>query len=168
MIRASELGQILHDEHRQTLDIMNALEDQLLNSTDRRPLDTRREDVRRLLRDVTAVADRDANHHFRFEEEVLFPIFEAAGAGDMTRMLKHEHEAIRAFGSRVRHLAEVALGDGFDTAAWTDFRAAAMDLVQSTTFHIQKEEMGLVGRLGFFVDADTDRQLTQRYLGSVG
>ena len=159
----SELGRTLHDEHRQTLDAMSALEDKILGASANRPFDPTDPEERRQLQDLIAVIDRDVNCHFRFEEELLFPIFDEAGAGDMTQMLMQEHEAIRTLGSRVRTLAEGALKDGFDGASWADFRNAAMDLAGSVMFHIQKEEMGLVGRLGFFIDPSTDTRLAQQY-----
>ena len=164
----SALGQTLHDEHRRTLEVMNALEDKILGNTASRPFDPSDNDDRRQLQDLIAIVDHDAGTHFRFEEEVLFPIFDEAGAGDMTQMLMQEHEAIRTLGSQLRSLAEGALQNGFDGAAWTDFRNAAMDLTQSVTFHIQKEEMGLVGRLSFFVDPETDGQLAMRYAEYAG
>jgi hemerythrin-like domain-containing protein len=86
----------------------------------------------------------------------------------MTQMLMQEHEAIRTLGSQLRSLAEGALKNGFDPSTWADFRNAAMDLTQSVTFHIQKEEMGLVGRLSFFVDPETDGQLAMRYAEYAG
>jgi hemerythrin-like domain-containing protein len=159
----SELGQALHDEHRQTLDVMNGLEDKILGAAATRPLDPSDNDDRRQLENLIAVVDRDTGPHFRFEEEVLFPIFDAAGADDMTRMLIQEHEVIRTLGSQLRYLAEAALANGFDEAAWSDFRNTAMDLAASVTFHIQKEEMGLIGRLGYFVDPATDHRLAQRH-----
>lgn len=159
----SALGQTLHDEHRRTLEVMNALEDKILGASASRPFVATDNDDRRLLQDLIAIVDHDAGTHFRFEEEVLFPIFDEAGAGDMTQMLMQEHEAIRTLGSHLRVLAEGALESAFDETSWADFRNAAMDLTQSVTFHIQKEEMGLVGRLGFFLDPETDRQLALKY-----
>jgi iron-sulfur cluster repair protein YtfE (RIC family) len=159
----SELGQALHDEHRQTLEVMNGLEDKILGASATRPFDPSDNDDRRRLEDLIAVVDRDTGSHFRFEEEVLFPIFDEAGAGDMTRMLIQEHEVIRTLGSQLRMLAEAALANGFDEATWSDFRTAAMDLAASVTFHIQKEEMGLIGRLSFFVDPGTDHRLAQQH-----
>jgi hemerythrin-like domain-containing protein len=159
----SELGRTLHDEHRQTLDAMSALEDKILGASANRPFNPADPEDRRQLQELIAVIDRDVNCHFRFEEELLFPIFDEAGAGDMTRMLMQEHEAIRTLGSRVRVLATGALDNGFDGASWAEFRDAAMDLGGSVMFHIQKEEMGVVGRLSFFVDPATDSRLAQQY-----
>ncbi len=163
MTGLSALGQTLHDEHRQTLEVMNALENKILGNTASRPLDPSDNDDRRQLQDLIAVVDRDTGSHFRFEEEVLFPIFDEAGAGDMTQMLIQEHEAIRTLGSQLRLLAEGALENGFDESTWSDFRNAAMDLTASVMFHIQKEEMGLVGRLSFFIDPETDAELSRRH-----
>ena len=168
MTGPSVLGQTLHEEHRQTLEVMNALENKMLGTTASRPFDPSDNDDRRQLQDIVAVVDRDTGSHFRFEEEVLFPIFEEAGAGDMTQMLIQEHEAIRTLGSKLRLLAEGALESGFDEASWSAFRNAAMDLTASVMFHIQKEEMGLVSRLSFFIDPETDAELSMRHVEYAG
>ncbi len=168
MTGLSALGQTLHDEHRRTLEVMNALENKILGNTAHRPFDSSDNDDRRQLQDIIAVVDRDSGSHFRFEEELLFPIFDEAGASDMTQMLIHEHEAIRTLGSQLRLLAEGALQSGFDESTWAAFRNAAMDLTASVMFHIQKEEMGLVSRLSFFIDSETDGQLAMQYAEYAG
>jgi len=163
MTGPTELGRMLHDEHLRTLELMNAVEMRISGKKQDRRLDTADADDERLLHDVLAIVDQEINRHFRFEENVLFPVLDTAGVGDMTRLLIQEHEGIRPLAETLRSLSATALENGCDDDTWRKFRYAAMDLVHAVMFHIQKEEMGLIQKLGFFIDRDTDKALSARY-----
>ena len=163
MTGPTELGRMLHEEHLRTLEVMNAVEMRISGKKQDRRLDKADAGDERLLHDVLAIVDQDINQHFRFEEDVLFPILDTAGAGDMTRLLIQEHDGIRPLAETLRTLSVGVLENGCDDDAWRGFRYAAMDLVHAIMFHIQKEEMGLIQKLGFFTDEDTDRTLSARY-----
>ncbi len=163
MTGPTELGRMLHEEHLRTLELMNAIEMRISGKQQNRRLDTADADDERLLRDVLAIVDQEINRHFRFEEDVLFPVLDTAGAGDMTRLLIQEHAGIRPLAETLRTLSATVLENGCDDDTWRKFRYAAMDLVHAVMFHIQKEEMGLIQKLGFFTDRDTDKSLSARY-----
>lgn len=74
-----------------------------------------------------------------------------------------EHELIRPLAARIKELAVLALDGGLDDSTWGEFKTLGMELVEREMFHIQKEEMGLVQGLSYFLDPDTDRELSLRY-----
>lgn len=163
MMGMTELGRMLHEEHQRTLSLLNNLEGRILGPGANVPMSADSDDDRKQLRDVIEVVDQDVDRHFGFEEEVLFPLLAEHGAGDMTEMLMQEHALIRPLAARLKELALRALDGGLDAIAWGDFKTLGMELVEREMFHIQKEEMGLVQGLGYFLDPETDRELSLRY-----
>jgi len=163
MMGLTQLGQMLHEEHQRTLSLLNSLESRILGPAANVPLSPDSDDDRRQLKTVIDVVDQDVDRHFGFEEEVLFPLLAEHGASDMTEMLMQEHELIRPLAARIKELALQALDGGLDDTAWGDFKTLGMELVEREMFHIQKEEMGLVQGLSYFLDPDTDRELSLRY-----
>lgn len=159
----TQVGQKLHDEHQATLSILNELESEILSRPQNKPMDLSDVDARQQLEHFIAVVDRDVTCHFAFEEEVLFPILREKGAGDMVTLLTHEHQLIKPLGGGLAILAREALANGFDPTTWGEFRTQVIELMERESFHIQKEEMGLIRALGFFLDPETDRQLAERY-----
>ncbi len=157
------IGQRLHAEHEQTLSMLNALEDIILGRPADEPLDLGADGAREILETLITVVDQDVNKHFLFEETELFPILRQKGAADMADLLTHEHVVIRPLAEGLKLIARTALETGFDRDGWGQFRVHVMDLMERETWHIQKEEMGLVRVLAYFIDADTDRILAQRY-----
>jgi hemerythrin-like domain-containing protein len=158
-----DLAAVLHREHLQTLEAINALEARLFGADGDRPVDITIAEDRQLLQTLIRVVDHDITCHFQFEEAELFPLLTAAGIGDIVDMLVQEHEAVRPIALQLRELAEQALGSGFTDDRWSEFRDTAMDLMHSVMFHIQKEEMGVIRRLGFLLDAETTRRLGRAY-----
>jgi len=163
MMGLTQLGQMLHEEHQRTLSLLNNLESRILGPAANVPMSPDSDDDRRQLKTVIDVVDQDVDRHFGFEEEVLFPLLAEHGATDMTEMLMQEHELIRPLAARIKELALQALDGGLDDAAWGDFKTLGMELIEREMFHIQKEEMGLVQGLSYFLDPDTDRELSLRY-----
>lgn len=163
MTGPTELGRMLHEDHLRTLEMMNLLELRISGKQQSRRLDKADAADEHLLHGVLAIIDQDVNRHFRFEEDDLFPVLDAAGAGDITRLLIQEHEGIRPLAETLRSISARVLENGCDDGTWRDFRYAATDLLHAVMFHIQKEEMGLIQKLGFFTDRDTDATLSARY-----
>lgn len=160
------LGELLHEDHLRTLAALNAIEDRILGGGKARPIDPGDAADRRVLDEMLAVLDYDTETHFAFEEATLFPLVEQSGLADMTRLLTEEHAAIRVLADRLRAAAGKALASGPEPQPWNEFRYAAMDLIHSMLFHIQKEEFSLVRRLGFLVKSDVDRELARQFAGS--
>jgi len=163
MMGLTQLGQMLHDEHQRTLSLLNNLESRILGPAANVPMSPESDDDLRQLRNVIEVVDQDVDRHFGFEEEVLFPLLSEHGATDMTEMLMQKHELIRPLAARIKELAVLALDGGLDDSTWGEFKTLGMELVEREMFHIQKEEMGLVQGLSYFLDPDTDRELSLRY-----
>lgn len=159
----SEVGRMLHEEHEATLSVLNELEGIILDRAPDQPMDVEDPDDRGHLERLIHVIDRDVNRHFSFEEEVLFPILRQRGAGDMVDLLTHEHQAIRPLAGGLDIIVRDALDAGFDAASWGEFRDQVMELMERESFHIQKEEMGLIRALNVLVDAETDQELAARY-----
>lgn len=157
------VGAMLHEEHQRTLTILNALEMALTHRSANRPIDVGDASHRRNLQDFVAVVDQDVTRHFSFEEDHLFPHLSEAGAADMVEMLTFEHGLIRPLAAGLKAEVERALARGFETSGWPAFRTSAMELIERESFHIQKEEMGLIRVLHQVLDAEADRQLAALY-----
>lgn len=163
MMNMTRIGQMLHEEHQRTLTMLNDLEGRIYGAAAKKPLDAADAGDRRRLEAVLSVVDEDVERHFAFEEEVLFPILDDAGAADMVQMLTYEHKAIRPIAQRLRELAAGALEPGFGAGEWDEFRTLARELIEREMFHIQKEEIGLVQGLSHVLDPEADGELSLRY-----
>lgn len=159
----TEVGRRLHAEHEATLSILNALESAFLSRPAGEPMDLADADGRQRLERLIRVVKQDVSRHFDFEEECIFPILREMGARDMANLLTHEHAAIKPLARRLEALADAALTDGFTAATWGEFRVQVIELMEREAFHIQKEEMGMVRALGYFLDPERDRELARRY-----
>ncbi|MBK8211535.1 MAG: hemerythrin domain-containing protein [Rhodospirillales bacterium] len=157
------IGATLHAEHLQTLSAMDALDGRTAGEAKRRPLDALRPEDKQLVEALVAVIDSDVCRHFRFEEEELFPKLEKHGMGDVTRMLIEEHATIKGFIAPLKRLCQTALERPLGKSEWVEFRNLAMDLVNSITFHIQKEEMGIIRGMEMLLDEASCRELVCRY-----
>lgn len=166
---SSALGRLLHRDHLDTIELLNALEARTTGRAQARPLDGCDERDRALAVRLIGTIDREVVGHFAFEEGVLFPILWDHGFQDMVTLLTHEHVQIGPLaGDVAAQAAVVAAGGSLDADAWAGFCRAAGELVQASLFHIQKEEMGLIQRLGVLLDAATDAALADRYRADVG
>jgi hemerythrin-like domain-containing protein len=164
----SRLGGLLHQDHLDTIALLDALEARTTGRQAARPLDAADAADRELAERLIAIVDREVVGHFAFEEGVLFPILWENGLQDMVTMLTHEHAQIGPLAKEMATLAaRIAGGGSLDAEAWGHFRSVAADLVQAALFHIQKEEMGLVQRLGGLLDPETDAALADRYQTAV-
>jgi hypothetical protein len=164
MTEPATISELLHREHLHTLAVAGDLEARAEN---RRagPIDVAEPQDRARLEALVAVVDGDVLKHYRFEEEVLFPRLVAAGLGPMVDVLVMEHDAVRAIALPLRTAAETALREGFTPGGWPPFRDGLFDLVNSVSFHIQKEELGVIRQLQTVLGADAERELGALYAG---
>lgn len=161
MFGNTRVGLALHGEHRSTLAALDDLA-QLCRPT--AAPDLGKADTRARLEDLARVLEDDVTSHFGFEEEHLFPRLRQAGAGFMVDMLLGEHQVIRPLAEQVRDRALAAVRDGgFSAEDWATFRRAGQELVDRETFHVQKEEMGLLAALAQVLDPEADAELTARH-----
>lgn len=162
MTNAPTLSGLLHREHLHTLEVINDMEMRAVGSRTR-PIDTSDADERFRLQAFIAMVDDDLFRHYRFEEDVLFPRLAEGGLAPITEILTAEHDAVRAIAERLRASAVAALAGGFTADAWRAFRDDVMDLVHSVSFHIQKEEMGVIRQLEMVLGSEGERELAARY-----
>lgn len=159
----SELGKLLHEEHFRIIMLLCDLEHRITGEAARRPFDLDCEDDREWLRDLLFCLDQIVDHN-AFEEAELFPIICAHGEGELAALLIDEHDAI---GPCARHLHAITaeiIESGINPQRWHDFKTVASELVSEMMFHLQKEEMTVVQRLGVFLDTRADHQLAMKHL----
>ncbi|WP_404385520.1 hemerythrin domain-containing protein [Caenispirillum salinarum] len=155
---ATRIGQALHTEHMRTMEQLDALESLIASRRPPAP-----EAATATLEGIARALDEDVTRHFAFEEEHLFPRLHDAGAGFMVDMLTGEHAEIRPLAESLRDACRALAAGGFDANLWESFRADARDLIDRETFHIQKEEMGLLAALSQVLDAAEDGDLADRH-----
>lgn len=164
MFPQTTIATLIHNDHLKTLESLQSLEALLRRQSDRRPPDLASGPGRAALEAVVAALATDIQCHFTFEETYLFPLLQSVGEYGITSILREEHDAIRPLAQTISDTAVAALESGsFADAVWRDFHAQGMELCEREIFHIQKEEMGLLGALGTFVDAEMDAQLSSLY-----
>jgi hemerythrin-like domain-containing protein len=150
---ARQVSRQLDEEHHAQLALMNRLE-HLLNGRDAvLPAAMASELVRTL--------ELDIGRHFGFEETELFPRLEEFGAGDIGRLLRAEHDDLRALATEMLPLLRAA-GAG-DVPLGAALRQLGAELVERQISHIQKETMGLLPLVDDLLDEATDRQLAMAY-----
>lgn len=157
---STRIGACLHAEHQTTLAALNDLE---LLARFRSPPDIADATTQARLADIARVLEEDVTRHFGFEEAELFPLLRTAGAGFMVDMLLAEHEDIRPIAEDLAAVSRAGAADGFDAAAWARFRQLAEDIIDRETFHVQKEEMGLLAALSQVLSADQDAVLAEKH-----
>jgi len=152
----------LHDEHRETIGLLNGLDD-LLSRGRRGVPDLTGPKVRELLVALARSIDEDVNRHFAFEEAELFTRLAENGDEAIGEHLTEEHESIRPVGNRLAELARAALEGGIKDTEWAEFRALGGELIERMLAHIQKEEMALLPLLEDTLPAEDDLRLSESY-----
>lgn len=165
MTFSNRVSQVLHEEHRATVALMERLEN-LMARHQRGLPDVADRAVAQLLSELAIAVEADVEHHFGFEEKRLFAFLEEMGDAAIGAHLTDEHEAIRPVGRRVAALAREAATGGFDAARWEEFRRLGQELCERMLMHVQKEEMALLPLLDEAMDAETEARLHQEYLES--
>jgi hemerythrin-like domain-containing protein len=162
----NRISQVLHDEHRATIALMERLEQLMARHRGTAP---NRDDriVAQLLSDLSTGVQSEVERHFDFEERQLFPYLEAAGDDAIGAHLTSEHEAMRPLGLRLATLAREASAQGFDQAKWEEFRRVGLELCERMLAHVQKEEMALLPLLDEVMDADSEARLYENYVENI-
>ena len=136
----------LHEEHDATLALWGRVEAALAAG---------KHDAL-LLKSAAAALAHELDHHFRFEEQELFPRLAAAGEGDIGELLREEHEVIRAAGSQFISLIREDVLD-------PRIKPVGLELAERLVAHVQKEEMSLLPALDDLLDEDADSELSVSY-----
>ncbi len=165
MLTSTRIGTLLHRDHMQTIEILQAIEDLIGRH---RAAPAVEGAVRAELERLAATMRAEVEKHFGFEENHLFPEFTSRGEIGIVTMLTQEHRAILPLALEAADLAEAALEVGFDDGRWRAFRATATELVEREVFHIQKEEMGLLAAIAALLDPAADAALAETYEREVG
>jgi hemerythrin-like domain-containing protein len=163
----NRVSQTLHDEHRDTVALIERLEQLIGRNRRDNPPKPGDPGVARLLTDLTTWVDGEINRHFTFEEEQLFTYLQALGDEDIGTHLTEEHRAIRPLGARIAALAREASAQPLDVAKWDEFRRVGQELCERTLAHVQKEEMALLQVIEDRMDPDTEARLYQEYVDTM-
>jgi hemerythrin-like domain-containing protein len=161
----NRISQLLHDEHRATVALVERLEE-LMARHRRAPPSAGDPAVARLLADLSSAVDSEVQRHFAFEEERLFAFLNKMGDDAISAHLTEEHNAIRPLGMRMSALSRHAATDGFAADSWSEFQRLGGELCERMLAHVQKEEMALLPLLEEMMDPDTEASLYQEYTGN--
>ncbi|MBL8288725.1 MAG: hemerythrin domain-containing protein [Rubrivivax sp.] len=148
------VAQMLDDEHRASLELVNRIE----------PLLARRDDaaLAALAPALARALEHETDRHFGFEERELFPRLAEAGDGDLAALLTEEHETLRAVAADLLPLLRggaAAAGQG-DAEA---LRRLAAEWCERVVAHVQKETAALLPLLADLLDEATDGELALAY-----
>lgn len=157
-------AQLLHEDHRETLVMIEDLE-ALLARARRRPPDITDAATKKTLEKAATAIEQEVRGHFAFEENELFTRLADMGDADIGEHLRDEHHAILPVGEAVSSLARAALRDGFSEQSWPQFKSQTGELIERMLAHIQKEEMALLPMLDELLDPETDLELSENYGG---
>lgn len=155
-------AQLLHEDHQQTIVVIEAL-DELIAKARKKAPDTTDPTVRKTLEKATGAIEEEVSQHFAFEENELFTRLEEMGDVAIGEHLRGEHAALLPLGEAVGAMARTALEDGFTDESWASFRNTSGELIERMFAHIQKEEMALLPALEDLLDAETDMELSSAY-----
>lgn len=147
------VAQMLDDEHRANLDLVNRLE----------PLLARRDDaaLAALAPALVRALEQETDRHFSFEERELFPRLHEAGDGDLATLLSEEHETLRTVAGELLPLLRAGAGGGaLDADA---LRHLVSEWCERIVAHVQKETVALLPLLPDLLDAATDGELALAY-----
>lgn len=163
MAGLTALGQVLHEEHFRILIWMCDLQNRVTGEAGRRlpDLDTIQE--REELYDLITSVDQVMAHH-AFEEDVVFPLLRAESNLDLASLLTDDHVVIEPTAYLLRTLANEMLQHGPGHGRWIEFRKVAQELFSEMIGHLEKEEVIVLQRLEFLLDAETDHRLALQHV----
>lgn len=160
----SQTGQLLHEDHHATLAAIDNLDGLLRKFPAHKTPDIQDPALRTALTEIKGVSAREVTRHFGFEENHLFPILSNMGQVGMVMLLKSEHEAILPVAQAIGQLAGSILeSTTLAPATWQEFYRLGQELIERESFHIQKEEMGLLAAIHALVDPETDARLAETF-----
>ena len=161
---ASQTGQLLHDDHMATIEMLRRLDTLLSQHSIKKVPDLASPNIRAIFSDTRSILEREMGRHFGFEEEHLFPRLVDLGQSCMTNLLKAEHRAILPVAEDVaRLMGEALAASTMSDCGWRQLRERAEELIEREANHIQKEEMGLLTAIASLVDADEDARLAAAF-----
>ncbi len=163
MAFSRRVNHMLHDEHMAVIALLDRLGAYLRDHGATTPPAKDDGATGTLLRHLAGVIEGELTAHFAFEEEVLFPLLDDAGEGELPMVLKQEHATILPAAHRVAELARSALAEGFERDGWAEFRRLGIALVGELTDHAEKEEFGLLPVLEHVLDGEKDASLADAY-----
>jgi hemerythrin-like domain-containing protein len=155
-------AQLLHEDHRETIALVESLDDLIANAR-KSPPDVGNARTRKTLKAASEMIGHEIRRHFAFEENELFTRLETAGDIGIATHLREEHQAILPLGERIEALSGRALSDGFSAEGWQEFRQLGGELIERMLAHIQKEEMALLPMLDELLDPETDLVLSETF-----
>jgi len=167
MAYRNRISQMLQEEHRSTVGLMERLERFIARHRRGGPPDVAERGVAPLLADLSTAMQTEVQRHFAFEEEHLFSYLSDMGDDAIGTHLTDEHTAIRPIGIRMAEMARAAATQGFDQASWEEFRRLGLELCERMLAHVQKEEMALLPLIEESMDADTEERLHEEYSATV-
>ena len=163
MTRQSALAALIHEDHRQTLALLNELDERVRGPMSRRPLDPGMADDGTLIENLRRGVDRDILRHFAIEETLLFPMIQDVLGLDLVLMLTREHEAVGSLASALLIAAEPATSRPLTASEWAAFRESAEAFIDQEIFHIQKEEASVVQCLATLLGRAEDDRAAARF-----
>ncbi len=155
-------AELLHEEHRETIAMIEGLEDVIARAKRATP-DPGDPQLRRTLEKAIETVGNEVRSHFAFEENELFTRLAEFGDEAIGNHLREEHRAMLPIAEMVAELASDGLDNGFTESNWSEFRSLAGELTERMLAHIQKEEMALLPMLEELLDPETDMQLFEIY-----
>lgn len=158
----SERGQLIHEEHFRTLMLACDIEIRVSAKAARCPINPEDAEDRELL-DRLLAGLGEIGAHNTFEEKVLFPMIKDERAADLTLLLEKEHAQMAPMVQRLLAVARDIRTKGDTDARWLEFRVAGADLAAELMFHLEKEEIIVVQRLGSYLEPKVDHALALRY-----
>ncbi len=155
-------AQLLHEDHANTIALVEELEE-VIRKAGRKMPDTSDAATRKTLSKTAAMIDRELRGHFAFEEDELFTRLEEAGDVGIGAHLREEHAALVPLGEEVGRIAAEALETGFTEASWKTFRGRSGEFIEMMYSHVQKEEMGLLPALEDLLEPEEDMELAEGF-----
>jgi hemerythrin-like domain-containing protein len=155
-------AQLLNEEHRATIAMLEGLETMIARAKRATP-DASDPQIQKQLNEVSQTIAQEVRGHFAFEENELFTRLAEMGDVAIGQHLKQEHDAMLPVAERVVEIANSSIADGFTDQAWLEFKALAGELIERMLAHIQKEEMALLPMLEEILEPETDMELAEIY-----
>lgn len=162
MSTLSRLGGALHEEHFRIVVWISDLQNRVTGDAGEQALDPDDADDKQALHMLIVSLDQVLLHH-TFEEEVLFPLIREQFGGDLQDILVGGHAAIEPLAEGLQAVIAEILRDGAGSDRWLIFRMLAKELFSEMMTHLMLEEIGIIQKLAFLIDAETDRRLAQQH-----
>lgn len=158
-----QINRALHDEHQNTITYLEKLETELYKHSQDKVPDLADDNLGNIVWQLIPLVEEEIGTHFKFEEESIFPLLQAAGDTDITNLLTEEHRTILPIGERLMVLAKETRNSDLNIETWSEMRRLGLELIERLVSHIQKEEMGLLPMLDTLIDEEQDAELSNNY-----